>query len=143
MDRDFRRIIAALETCGKHGHSAKASEYAVVRGVSKRSDRRIDFAEDIKMASTGRKGCMAWSCASRQWPKKERLVRCQSSFGSVEAVAENGVEAEAGDECEAIVAGGLNPVRVRTPFALLFPTPCTPVLPQRLSFPPPPIAQTP
>src|SRR5258708_37203641 len=104
MDSGSRRTLSALETCGKHGHSAKVSEYAVVRVVSKRSDRRIDFGEDIKMASTGRKGCMAWSCASRQWPKKERLVRCQGSFGRVEAVAENGVEAAVGDECEANVA---------------------------------------
>src|SRR5260370_38541783 len=113
MDSDFRRIIAALETCGKHGHSVKVSEYAVVRGVSKRGDSRIDFAEDIQMASTGRKGCMAWSCASRQWPKKERLVRCQGSFGSVEAVAENGGKAKDGDECQAIVVGNLDPLAVR------------------------------
>src|SRR5882762_109885 len=53
MRDDFGGVVAALEIRGKHRHYAKISEYAMIRGISKFGDGRIEFAKDVKIVSIG------------------------------------------------------------------------------------------
>src|ERR1700687_3259287 len=102
MDGDFGGVVAAVEVARDRRDDLELFEGTFRSVIGECSDRGIQLADDVQAFTVGREGGMARSSGGGELGEGG-VVGSKRALGGVEGAADEFVEAEVGDEDEAII----------------------------------------